>query len=43
MGIAWDLSIHGCVQMGLKIDMPGNQVGSQINDAPEINYAMGNF
>ena len=23
MGIAWELSIHGCIQMGLKIDFPG--------------------
>jgi len=43
MGIAWELSIHGCIQLGLKVDMPGNPIGSQFNDAPEINYAMGNF
>jgi len=26
--------------MGLKIDLPGNHVGSQMMDTPEINYAM---
>jgi hypothetical protein len=26
----WELSIHGCIQLGLKIDLPGNVVGSQI-------------
>jgi len=26
LGIAWEPSIHGCIQMGLKIDMPGNRV-----------------
>jgi len=35
--------IYGCIQLGLKVDMPGNHIGSQFNDAPEINYAMGNF
>jgi len=43
MGIAWELSIHGCIQMGLKIDLPGNHVVSQIIDTPEINYGIGNF
>ena len=43
MGIAWELSIHGCIQLGLKIDLPGNVVGSQIIEQPEINYSMGNF
>ena len=43
MGIAWELSIHGCIQLGLKVDLPGNHVGSQMIDTPEINYAMGNF
>ena len=43
MGIAWELSIHGCIQLGLKVDLPGNVVGSQIIDTPEINYAMGNY
>jgi len=41
LGIAWELSIHGCIQMGLKVDMPGNAVGSQMTETPEINYAMG--
>ena len=41
MAIGWELSIHGCIQLGLKVDMPENHVGSQFNDAPEINYAMG--
>jgi len=27
--------------MGLKVDMPGNAVGSQMTETPEINYAMG--
>ena len=43
MGIALELSIHGCIQLGLKIDMPRNHVGSQMMDAPEINYEMGNL
>ena len=43
MGIGWELSIHGCIQMGLKVDLPGNYVGSQLIDTPEINYSMGNF
>ena len=43
MGIAWELSIHGCIQMGIKIDLPGNHVDSQIIDTPEINYSIGNF
>ncbi|MDH3339791.1 MAG: hypothetical protein OEL84_00745 [Nitrosopumilus sp.] len=41
MGIA-ELSIHGYIQLGLKSDLSGNHVGSQITDT-EINYAMGNF
>ncbi len=43
MGIAWKLSIHGCIQLGLKIDLLGNHVGSQLTEQSEINYAMGNF
>jgi len=43
LGIAWDLSIHGCIQMGLKINLLGNVIGSQMTETPEINYAMGNF
>jgi len=43
MGIAWELSIHGCIELGLKVDLPGKHIGSQFNDAPEINYAMGKF
>ena len=43
LGIAWEIYIHGCIQLGLKIDMPGNYVGSQINETPEINYSMGQF
>ena len=23
MGIGWELSIHGCIQLGLKVDLPG--------------------
>jgi len=41
LGIAWELSIHGCIKLGLKIDLPGNHVVSQMIDTPEINYAMG--
>lgn len=41
MGIAWELSIHGCIQTGLKVDLPGNHVGSQVMEEPEINYSMG--
>ena len=43
IAIAWELSIHGCIQTGLKIDMPGNYVGSQMIETPKINYVMGNF
>ncbi|MDH3764427.1 MAG: hypothetical protein OER82_01275 [Nitrosopumilus sp.] len=43
IAIGWDLSIHGCIQLGLKVDLPGNIIGSQLTDAPEINYAMGSF
>jgi len=28
MGIAWELSIHGCIQLGLQVAMPGNYIGS---------------
>jgi hypothetical protein len=28
MGIAWDLSIHGCIQLGLKVDLPGDCIGT---------------
>jgi len=41
MGIGWELSIHGCIQLGLKVDLPGNHVGSQVVEESEINYAMG--
>ena len=41
MGIGWELSIHGCIQLGLKIDMPGNHTCSQIIDPPEINCVIG--
>ncbi|MDH3766428.1 MAG: hypothetical protein OER82_11565 [Nitrosopumilus sp.] len=30
LGIGWDLSIHGCIKIGLKIDVPGNHVGGQM-------------
>jgi len=40
IGIGWELSIHGCIQKGLKVDMPGNHVGSQLIEESEINYAM---
>ena len=43
MGIAWELSIHGCIQLGLKVDLPGNHVGSQVMEEPEIKYSMGNL
>jgi len=43
MGIAWELSIHGCIQLGLRIDMPENHVGSQLIETPEINYSIGQF
>lgn len=42
MGIAWELSIHGCIQLGLKVDMSGNHVGSQVMEESEINYGIGN-
>lgn len=34
IGIAWEMSIHGCIQLGLKIDLPGNHVGGQITEEP---------
>jgi hypothetical protein len=40
MGICWDLSIHGCIQLGLKVDMLGKHVDSQVLEEPEINYAI---
>jgi hypothetical protein len=43
LGIAWELSIHGCIQLGLKVDLPGNYVGSQMIETPEINYSIGQF
>ena len=43
MGIGWELSIHVCIQLRLKVDLPGNHVGSQLVEQSEINYAMGNF
>jgi hypothetical protein len=30
LGIAWELSIHGCIQTGLKIDLPGQRVIGQV-------------
>jgi len=30
LAIAWELSIHGCIQLGLKVNLPGNHVGSQL-------------
>jgi hypothetical protein len=36
LGIAWELSIHGCIQMGLKVDLPGNHVGSQILEEHQL-------
>jgi len=30
MGITWELSIHGCIKLGLKIDMSGNYVIGQV-------------
>ena len=41
MVIAWDLSIHECIHLGLKVNLPGNHVGSQVLEESEINYAMG--
>jgi hypothetical protein len=43
LGIACELSIHGCIQLGLKVDLPGNHVRRQINETPEINYSIGQF
>ena len=43
MGIAWEISIYGCMQLGLKVDLPVDYVGSQLTEESEINYAMGNF
>ena len=40
MAIAWELAIHGCIQLELKVDLPGNHVGAQLTETPEINYAM---
>jgi hypothetical protein len=38
MGIAWELSIHGCIQLGLKVDLPGNHVGSQIPEPDSDSF-----
>ena len=35
-----ELSIHGCIQLGLKVDLLGNHVGSQLIEESEINYGM---
>ena len=43
LAIAWELSIHGCIAKGLKVDMPGRFVGEPIADSPEINYVMGSY
>ena len=40
MGIGWELSIYGCIQLGLKVDMPGNHAVGQIQEEPVINYGM---
>jgi hypothetical protein len=41
MGLCWKISIHGCISLGLKVDMSGNHVGSQVIEESEINYAIG--
>jgi len=41
--IGWELSIHGCIQLGLKVDMSGDYVRSQIIEESEINHGIGNF
>jgi len=33
LAIAWELSIHGCIQSGLRVDMPGNRIIGQV---PEL-------
>ena len=38
MGIAWELSIHGCIQLGLKIDMLGNRVGSPMSEPQSDSF-----
>jgi len=43
LGIAWELSIHGCISLGLKVDLPGNHAVGQIKEEPVINYEMGQF
>ena len=37
LAISWELSIHGCIQLGLKVNLPGNHVGSQLLEEPNIN------
>lgn len=38
MGISLELSIQGCIQLGLKIDLPGNYVGSQIPEPDSDSF-----
>ena len=40
IAIAWELLIHGCIKLGLKANMPGNHVGSQLIEEPEIYFGM---
>ena len=40
LGIAWDLSIHRCIQLWLKVGMSGNHVGFQLFEEREINYGV---
>ena len=40
LSTAWELSIHGCIQLGLKVDLPGNHFVGQIQEEPVINYGM---
>jgi len=35
--IGWKLSIHGYIQLELKIDLPGSHVGTQILEEPDSN------
>jgi len=38
MGIAWELSIHGCIQLGLKVDLPGNRVGDPMPEPQSDSF-----
>ncbi len=38
IGIAGELSIHDCIQLGLKMELIGNHVGSQIPEPDSDSF-----